>query len=112
MNRFSKQKLTKRLFTSANLSIIVFLLVILLFIAGINYLSGSSLSNEKEMLENALNKDIVHCYAIEGIYPPSLSYIESHYGLTYDHDKYIISYEPVASNIMPSVMVIEKNLTK
>ncbi|MCR5106836.1 MAG: hypothetical protein K6B28_01595 [Lachnospiraceae bacterium] len=109
MNRFSKPDLKKRIFTSKNLSILVFVVIIIMFIAGVNTLSEGSLGNEKEMLENALNRDIVHCYAIEGIYPPSLGYIEKHYGLTYDHDKYIISYESIGSNIMPTVMVVERN---
>ncbi|MCR4739832.1 MAG: hypothetical protein K5886_06175 [Lachnospiraceae bacterium] len=108
MNRFSKPDLAKRIFTSANLSILIFLLIIGLFVAGVNMISNTSVNNERSMLENAINKDIVHCYAIEGIYPPSLKYIEDHYGLTYDHEKYLISYESIGSNIMPTVMIVER----
>ncbi|MCR5735889.1 MAG: hypothetical protein K6G22_14910 [Lachnospiraceae bacterium] len=108
MNRFSKPNITKRIFTSTNLSIMIFVLIIGLFVAGVNMISHSSMSNERAMLENAINKDIVHCYAIEGIYPPSLGYIEDHYGLTYDHKKYLISYESIGSNIMPTVVIVER----
>ncbi|HOO28469.1 MAG TPA: hypothetical protein PLU43_08385, partial [Lachnospiraceae bacterium] len=69
----------------------------------------SSVNDEKEILTNAVNRDIVHCYAVEGMYPPSLHYIEKNYGLTYDHDRFIIDYEAIGSNIMPSVMIIERN---
>lgn len=34
------------------------------------------------------------------------SYLENHYGITYDHSKYLISYEVHASNLMPDIDVI------
>ncbi|MCR4656258.1 MAG: hypothetical protein K5770_08540 [Lachnospiraceae bacterium] len=91
------------------MSLFVFAAVIAAFIIGINAVSNSTLTDDRTLLEKAVTKDIVHCYAVEGVYPPSLKYIEDHYGLTYDHDKYIVSYESIGSNIMPSVMIIEKN---
>ena len=57
-------------------------------------------------LENSIRQSAVHCYALEGFYPDSLSYLEEHYGLTYDKDKYIVSYEIIGSNLMPDVSVI------
>ncbi len=90
------------------MSVLVFVVVIAAFIIGINAVSNSTLTDDRTLLEKAVTKDIVHCYAVEGVYPPSLKYIEDHYGLTYDHDKYIVSYESIGSNIMPSVMIIEK----
>lgn len=109
MNRFQKPDLKKRILQSVNFSIIFFLAVIGLFLYGISAVSNSSVNDEKEILTNAINKDIVHCYAIEGMYPPSLSYIEKNYGLTYDYEDYIIDYDIVGSNIMPTVMIIERN---
>lgn len=109
MNRFQKPDLKKRILQSVNFSIIFFLAVIGLFLYGISAVSNSPVNDEKEILTNAINKDIVHCYAIEGMYPPSLSYIEENYGLTYDHEDYMIDYDIVGSNIMPTVMIIERN---
>ncbi len=108
MNRFNKPDILKRIFNSQTLSVLIFVLVIAAFIIGINAVSGSALTDDRMLLEKAVTKDIVHCYAVEGVYPPSLSYIEEHYGLTYDHSKYIVSYESIGSNIMPSVMIIER----
>ena len=107
-NRFNKPDPLKRIFNGRTLSILVFALVIAVFIIGINSVSNSTLTDDRSLLEKAVTKNIVHCYAVEGVYPPSLSYIEEHYGLTYDHSKYIVSYESIGSNIMPSVMIIEK----
>ncbi|HAG70259.1 MAG TPA: hypothetical protein DCL38_09860 [Lachnospiraceae bacterium] len=108
MNRFNKPDLLKRIFNAQVLSVLVFVGIIAIFIIGINSVSNSTLTDDRTLLEKAVTKDIVHCYAVEGVYPPSLSYIEEHYGLTYDHKKYIVSYEPIGSNIMPSVMIIER----
>ena len=57
--------------------------------------------------EAALRRDIVHCYATEGFYPPSLEYLEEHYGLTYDKNRYWVDYQPVGSNLMPDITVLE-----
>lgn len=48
----------------------------------------------------------VQCYAVEGAYPESLSYLEDHYGLTVNHRDYIVSYDVFASNQLPSVRVL------
>lgn len=108
-NRFQNPNLRKRILESSNLSIAFFIVVICAFLLGISFLSNSSVRDEKEILTKAINKDIVHCYAVEGFYPPTLDYIENHYGLSYNTDKYIIDYESVGNNIMPNVMIIERN---
>lgn len=108
-NRFQNPNLRKRILESSNLSIAFFIVVICVFLFGVSFLSNSSVRDEKEILTNAINKDIVHCYAVEGFYPPTLSYIEDHYGLSYNTEKYLIDYESVGNNIMPNVMIIERN---
>lgn len=45
------------------------------------------------------------CCAIEGSYPSSLSHLEEQYGITVNHEDYVVSYECFADNIMPSVVV-------
>lgn len=45
------------------------------------------------------------CAAIEGSYPSDLQHLEDDYGLTINHDDYIITYECFADNIVPSVAV-------
>lgn len=109
MNRFSKPGLKKRIMDSVSMSVILFVVIIMVFIIGISYISQTNGKGQKDILTDAINKDIVHCYAIEGYYPPSLSYIEDHYGLTYDRSKYIIDYEPIGNNIYPDFTVLEKN---
>ena len=83
MVRFQNQKKSRknrRVF----LSICVFLVILLLFISGIDSFSDSTRRHQKESLERALNRSIVYCYATEGTYPESLEDLKAHYGLTYD----------------------------
>ena len=48
------------------------------------------------------------CYAAEGIYPPDISYLEEHYGIQIDKDRFAVYYDVFASNLMPDITVIEK----
>lgn len=63
---------------------------------------------EKEnatVLQNAIANAVVSCYAIEGRYPDSLEKIKKDYGVVIDDDKYIVSYDIFADNLMPDVTV-------
>jgi hypothetical protein len=59
-------------------------------------------------MRSAVQKSIVNCYAIEGVYPPNIKYLEDHYGIVINHDKYVVQYELAGSNVMPSVNIIPK----
>lgn len=48
----------------------------------------------------------VQCYAVEGVFPPDLQYLEDNYGLVVDKDMYIVIYEAFSTNIMPDVSVL------
>jgi hypothetical protein len=84
-------------------------LIIVIFLFGISFISSTSSRDQKQILTDAVNKDVIHCYAVEGYYPPNLTYLEEHYGLTYDKSRYIVDYVPVGDNIMPSVTIVEIN---
>ena len=80
----------------------------LLFYQGIESLSSGSVRRQRESLENALNRSITYCYAVEGSYPESLEYLKEHYGITYDEDRFFVDYKIVGTNILPDVTIIEK----
>ena len=79
-----------------------------MFLYGISSISNTAANEEQRNLETALQNDIIHCYAVEGIYPPTLTYIEENYGLTYNKDKFIVDYQVIGSNLMPHVTVMER----
>lgn len=57
-------------------------------------------------LRNAIQRACVQCYAIEGRYPPSVEYLEDHYGIVIDRDRYHVFYDGWASNVMPDITVL------
>ncbi|SFB03226.1 hypothetical protein SAMN05216249_10782 [Acetitomaculum ruminis DSM 5522] len=109
MNRFKKHYHFKLIKSFISLPAVTFIILVTIFIFSASYFSNISSDNEKELLEKALKRSIVECYALEGSYPDSLLYIEKNYGLVYDTDKYFIDYQPIGKNIMPSYSVIAKN---
>ncbi len=97
--------MNKKLFFSAIIFICFF---IFLFITTVN-VSNSSAKESKNTLETAVRRAVVQCYAIEGMYPPDIEYLEKNYGLMIDHNNYIIHYEVFASNILPDISIISLN---
>lgn len=59
-------------------------------------------------LEEIVRKTALICYAAEGVYPPSLEYMEERYGLKYDKEEYEIWYSVFGSNLMPDITVLVK----
>ena len=76
----------------------------MLLIRGIDTYSGEA---ETELVEDAVRRAVVTCYAVEGAYPGKLGYLKEHYGLVYDEDNYFVIYDAFASNVMPNIVVIE-----
>lgn len=56
--------------------------------------------------ESAIERAVMQCYALEGMYPPNLGYLEQNYGLIVDQDRYVYQYEIVAGNIHPIIGVL------
>ncbi len=83
------------------------LLALWFFTALGNVRSGSH-QQEKLLLERALRRGAVACYAAEGVYPPSLEYLCSRYGVQVDESKFVVFYEIEAENLMPQITVTER----
>ena len=48
------------------------------------------------------------CYAAEGSYPENLQYLRDHYKLAYNQEKFVVEYDAFASNLMPTINVLER----
>lgn len=103
--QYNKPKHSSRNFV---ISLSIFLCVFFLFFYGLNSVSSRTDTEQKTSLENAIQRGITHCYAVEGFYPESLDYLKEHYGIAYDSDKFYVDYRTEGSNIMPDVTIIEK----
>lgn len=87
--------------------IVLFLCLLLFLSAGLNNVSSASDKESRKILQDAVLRATVQCYAIEGMYPPDVKYLEDNYGVTYDHDRFIVHYDAFAGNIMPDIAVVD-----
>ena len=86
----------------------IFVTIILLyFLTAISNLNQEQSAEGKQQLENAIKKAAVSCYATEGIYPPNLQHLIDHYGIQINTAQYTVIYEPIASNLMPDITVLD-----
>ena len=108
MNRFQKQRSVRKSVRSLAAPVLLTVVVMGCAWNGITSVSEQTARQQKKSLEEAIRRDMVTCYAMEGVYPESLDYLEEHYGLTYDESRYIVNYEVMGSNLMPDVTVMEK----
>jgi hypothetical protein len=60
-----------------------------------------------ESIEHIIRRALVQGYALEGSYPPSLEHVEA-YGVILDYNRYVYYFEWFASNIIPTVVVLER----
>ena len=82
--------------------------VLLFFLVALTNLDSGHNEEGKQQLEEAIRRSAVACYAVEGIYPPDLEYLQQYYGLQIDESKYSVVYEAFAENLMPDITVLEK----
>ena len=85
----------------------VFLVLIVGGLLLVNKVSSASGSAETELVRDAVRSAVLTCYAVEGAYPANIDYLMEYYGLAYNEDAYLVIYNAFASNIMPSIQVIE-----
>ena len=88
--------------------ILIFLCLLLFLSIGIGNVSNASDKESMKILQDAILRATVQCYAIEGMYPPDVKYLEDNYGVTYDHSHFIVHYDVFASNIIPNIKVIDQ----
>lgn len=84
------------------------LAVLLCFFTALSNLDSGRDTEDRRRLEESLHRAAVACYAAEGIYPPNLSYLEKHYGIQIDQNRYTVTYDIFAENLMPDITVLEK----
>ena len=84
------------------------IVVVLAVCAIVGAAQASAKTQGAVALRDAVLQSAKQCCAIEGSYPTTLEHLEQDYGLTINHDSYVVSYEYFADNVMPSVVVTPK----
>lgn len=82
------------------------LAALLVFFTALARLAYSTETADQSRLEDTVRRAAAACYAIEGIYPPDVAYLEEHYGIRIDCDRYTVDYQVFASNLMPDITVL------
>ena len=106
MYLFSIKKEKKSI--TAYAPILILVVVLLGFSLFANSMTDSNASHEKEILQNAIDRSITQCYALEGVYPDNLEYLEAEYGLTYNKEHFFVDYQYFGSNLRPDITIIER----
>lgn len=88
------------------LSLVLFAAILAAFAAGVADLSENAEEEGRRASEDALKRAAAACYATEGFYPESETYLEEHYGVCVDRGRYVVSYQTLGSNIAPAITVI------
>ena len=83
-------------------------LCLIFFVSSLASVDRQQGEEGRQQLETALRRAAVACYAAEGIYPPTVEYLQQHYGVQIEEERYIVFYEIFANNLMPDITVLEK----
>lgn len=81
--------------------------VLMFFLNAVANVRAGQQAEGKQQLEDALRRTATACYAAEGIYPPNLNYMQEHYGIRIDEERYTVVYDVIGSNLMPDITVLE-----
>ena len=107
MGRFGA-KYRNKIPHGALISLVVGLVAVWMFVMASSFLDETNTVKQMNLLEDSIERSVTQCYALEGCYPNSISYLKEHYGLTYDEDRYYIDYQYIGSNLRPDVTIIER----
>lgn len=89
-------------------SVLLFCGIASCFYSGVGSVSSRTKKEQKKSLEEAIQRGITHCYAVEGRYPQSLEYLKKEYGIQYDSNEFFVDYQIAGANIIPDITIIEK----
>lgn len=88
-------------------AVVVCAFVIALIIA-LNVIFANAKDQGAASIRNTILNSAMQCAAIEGSFPSNLAYLEDNYDLRVNHDDYVVIYEVLASNSLPSVVVMPR----
>lgn len=95
----------KSWFSSGLIALLLLSVTVCLFVFATGQLSARVGAEQLSVVENAVRRNAMQCYAVEGRYPPDLSYLEERYGLMIDHDRFVVHYYSQGANLLPEISV-------
>lgn len=102
-------EMTYRQIRRRNISRVLTAVIIVALLATFYFAITAAQASARAQAAVSLRESVLNaakqCCAVEGSYPSSLEHLESSYGLTINHNDYVVSYEWFADNVLPSVVV-------
>lgn len=98
----------KRSYVKGGIFLLLAFGILLLFGAAVSNLEQGQQAQGREQLESVLHRSATACYAAEGAYPADLDSLCRRCGIQYNEEQYTVIYEPIASNLMPQITVLER----
>ena len=92
------------------LAAVILVLVLAVMLAG--RIERSQGAEETEIVRKAIKEAAITCYAVEGAYPDDIDYLRQYYHLSYDENRYLVTYNAFASNHIPDIYVTERGAKK
>ncbi|MBR6186829.1 MAG: hypothetical protein IKQ41_11280 [Clostridia bacterium] len=90
------------------IKLLAILAVLVLAFVLANRIDTAQGTAETEIVRDAVKNAALTCYAVEGAYPSDVEYLREHYRLAYDEERYLVTYDCFASNMIPDIWVTEK----
>lgn len=100
-------KKSKKNYKGFIIRIIILVVIIISFVMLIIYIEKDAKKNELFLIENAIEKAIINCYAVDGEYPTSIDYLIENYGIVIDEERFDVYLEKIDVGIFPKVTIIE-----
>lgn len=88
------------------LGLLLFAAVAAWMVRGVREAAEVSDREGLRLAEEAVQRAVVSCYALEGVYPATYEDLKAKSGLSIDEEKYKVFYDIFASNLRPDVTVI------
>lgn len=102
------KNLIKSIGSQSLITIAIAFIIIISVVFAIQDITINNSTDRSEALERVLRQAAIHCYALEGSYPPDLYYLNAHYGIILDESQYYYFYDIQAANILPKIVVIKR----
>lgn len=90
------------------LGLLLFAAVAVWMVRGVQEAAQVSDQEGLRMAQEAVERAVVSCFSLEGVYPATYEDLKAKSGLAIDEEKYIVFYDIFASNIRPTVTVVER----
>lgn len=89
------------------MTLLTFAVIVGVLWVGVSQVDTRDDSEQATVLKSAVRRATMLCYAVEGRYPANAQELCERYGLTYDHDRYIVAFDSFASNLFPDIRVLK-----